>query len=97
MTVHYAEEAEQDLDDIASYTARVWDVVVRDRYLAHLETVCEQVLPEHYRQIARPYGHPSYPGVLQYRSESHVVYFRAVPDGLEILTIRHVRRAPLDG
>lgn len=26
----------------------------------------------------------------------YVIYFREVPDGLEILTIRHVKRAPLD-
>lgn len=96
MTVHYSEEAERDLDDIATYTARVWGIAQRDRYIAQLETVCEQVLLEHYSKLARPYEHPAYPGVLQYRSESHVIYFRKVPDGLEILTIRHVRRAPLD-
>jgi toxin ParE1/3/4 len=95
--VHYAEEAERDLDDIASYTAQVWSVEHRDSYIEHLQTVCERVLPEHWRRIARPYEHPAYPGVLQYRSESHVIYFREVPDGLEILTIRHVRRAPLNG
>lgn len=97
MIVHYAEEAERDLDNIATYTAQVWGVEQRDRYIGQLQTVCEEVLPEHHRKLARPYGHPAYPGVLQYRSESHVIYFREVPDGLEILTIRHVKRAPLDG
>lgn len=91
MTVHYKEEAERDLEAIARYSLNMWGRAHRDAYIAALETVCEQVLPAHYKRLARPYARR--PGVLMYRADAHVVYFREVDDGLEILAVRHVRRA----
>jgi plasmid stabilization system protein ParE len=92
MSTHYSLEAEQDLDALALYTLHVWGEEQRAVYLDMLQQICEVVLPAHWRKIARPY--PKYPGVMRYRAEHHVVYFREVERGeLEILTIRHDKRS----
>jgi plasmid stabilization system protein ParE len=92
MKVHYTTLAEQDLHLIASYTVKVWGEEQRARYMTFLETVCEQLLPNYHRQISLPYAGRE--GVRRYLADSHVIYFREVSDGLEILHIRHVSRAP---
>jgi len=93
--VYYAIEAERDLEGAAVYSLNGWGPEHRDRYMGMLQATCEQVLPEHYKQLATPY--PKYPGdpnVLRYRADLYVIYFRVMPDGLEILTVRHVKREP---
>lgn len=91
MRVHYKEEAESDLESIARYGLTTWGVELRDTYIRMLEAVCEEVLPAHYKRLARPY--PNRPGVLMYRADAYIVYFREVVDGLEILAVRHEKRA----
>lgn len=89
--VHYTREAERDLDGIATYTLSVWGPEQRDFYLGVLEETCESVIPERIH-LARPV--PQRPGLLRWRVESHVVFFREVDDGIEIVRILHERQLP---
>lgn len=89
--VHYTRAAEDDLHRIAAYTLELWGEEQRDVYLDVLEQTCEQVLPA-YTHIAR--DAPGHPGLLRWRMESHVIYFREVPDGIEIVRVLHVRMLP---
>lgn len=89
----YNPQAEADLNDIAEYTLKQWGEDKRVEYIAFLETVCEQVLPEHHAVLGRPYKPRAEQGVLRYLADRHHVYFRVDADSIEILHIRHVARA----
>lgn len=89
--VHYTNEAERDLDRIATYTLEMWGEAQRDLYLTVLEETCERILPSHVH-LARPV--PEYPGMLRWRVESHVVFLREVADGIEIVRVLHARMVP---
>jgi toxin ParE1/3/4 len=89
--VHYTIEAENDLDRIATYTLEVWGPEQRDAYLTVLEETCETIIPRHLR-LAR--ATPERPGILRWRVERHLVYFREVDDGIEIVRILHERMLP---
>ncbi len=93
MKVHYTEAAERDLEEIAIYTAITWGGQQRDWYLDMLEHVCERLIPVNLSLgLAREV--PQRPGVLRWRAERHYVYFRSVPDGIEIVRILHQRQVP---
>lgn len=89
--VHYTRAAEHDLDTIASYTLEMWGEAQRDADLAILEETCERIVPQH-RRLARPVAER--PGILRWRVESHVIYFRETDDGIEIVRILHERMLP---
>lgn len=89
--VHYTIAAEHDLDSIASYTLEMWGAAQRDADLTVLQETCERIVPEH-RHLARAV--PERPGLLRWRVESHVIYFRQVDDGIEIVRILHERMLP---
>ena len=87
--VFYTVAAERDLAAIAAYTLEVWGIEQRERDLAMLEETCEQIIAAH-RTLAREV--PERPGVFRWRAESHVIFFRDIGDGLEIVRILHERR-----
>jgi toxin ParE1/3/4 len=89
--VHYTELAESDLHGIAAHTEEEFGAEQRDLYLRALEEACEQTLPR-FRSIARAV--PQRPELLRWRCERHVIYFRLVQDGLEIVRVLHERMLP---
>lgn len=91
LSVHSTIEAEKDLERIAAYTLEIWGPEQRDAYLAVLEETCETILPRH-RHLARAI--PERPGIFRWRVERHVVFFRAVEDGIEIVRVLHERMLP---
>ena len=84
--VFYTTAAERDLEAIAAYTLDVWGPEQRERYLDMLERTCEHIIPDH-RRFARDVAER--PGILRWRAESHVIFFRDVEGGLEIVRILH--------
>ena len=89
--VHYTEEAENDLFEIAAYAWTEWGEDPFARYLELLRETCEAIIPRKHR-FARPV--PKRPGLLRWRCERHVVYVRTVDDGVEIVRILHDRMLP---
>jgi len=89
--VHYTTAAEDDLIAIADYTLRVWGQAQQDFYLNLLEQTCESILPAYF-SLARPVE--GFEGLFSWRAEHHVIYVRAVPDGLEIVRVLHERQLP---
>jgi toxin ParE1/3/4 len=89
--VHYSKVAEEALDAIAMYTAVEWGHAQRDRYIALLQDACERVVPLH-ATLARPV--PGRPELRTLRCERHVIYFREVEDGFEIVHVLHDRQLP---
>ncbi len=89
--VHYTREAERDLERIAAYTDERWGAAQRDAYLDLLEDACETIVPSRVH-LARE--DPSFPGILRWRVERHVVYFRRIRGGIEVIRILHARMLP---
>lgn len=86
--VFYTTAAERDLEGIAAYTLEVWGPEQRERDLEMLERTCEHIIPEH-RRFGREVAER--PGIVRWRAESHVIFFRDVEGGLEIVRTLHER------
>lgn len=89
--VHYTEEAENDLFEIGVYTWAEWGEEQYVRYIALLRETCEDIIPRKHR-FARAV--PTRSELLRWRCERHVIYFRKVADGFEIIRILHDRMLP---
>lgn len=89
--VHYTEAAETDLFEIGVYTWNEWGEDQSARYLALIRETCEGIIPRKHR-FARSV--PTRPALLRWRCERHVIYFRTVDDGVEIVRILHDRMLP---
>jgi toxin ParE1/3/4 len=89
--VHYSQEAEHDLVEIGAYTWAEWGESQFDKYMELLRETCEDIIPRKHR-LARSV--PSRPQLLRWRCERHVIYFRPVDDGIEIVRILHHRMLP---
>jgi toxin ParE1/3/4 len=89
--VHYTEEAENDLFEIGVYTWSEWGEQQFVKYMALLRETCEDIIPRKHR-FARSV--PNRPDLLRWRCERHVIYFRELDDGLEIVRILHDRMLP---
>jgi len=91
-SVYYTRDAERDIDNIAEYTVAQWGSEQCAKYIDLLEQTCEVIIPRNARH-ARPV--PERPQLLRWRCERHVVYFRRVRGGIEIVRILHERMLPL--
>ena len=91
MVVYYTEEAENDLFEVGVYTFTEWAEDQFDKYMELLRETCEKIIPRKYR-LARAV--PKRPELKRWRCERHVIYFRKVKDGFEIVRILHDRMLP---
>lgn len=91
MKVAYTREAEQDLVEIGLYTWTEWGEDQYVKYMALARETCEDILPRKHR-FARAV--PLRPGLLRWRCERHVIYFRRSDDELEIVRVLHERMLP---
>lgn len=89
--VHYTEEAENDLFESGVYTWTEWGEEQFAKYMALLRETCEDIIPRKH-SFARLV--PKRPGLLRWRCERHVIYFRKVDDGFEIIRVLHDRMLP---
>jgi toxin ParE1/3/4 len=83
--------AENDLFEIGVYTWTQWGEQQYVRYNALLIETCERIIPEH-AHLARPVVGRK--GLHLWTCERHVVYFRAVSGGIEIVRVLHERMLP---
>ncbi len=90
--VHYTEEAENDLFEVGVYTWTEWGERQSVNYLSLLRETCEDTIPRKHR-FARPV--PKRPELWRWRCERHVIYFRKIHGGIEIVRILHERMLPL--
>jgi toxin ParE1/3/4 len=90
--VYYTRDAEQDIDNIAEYTVAQWGEEQCAKYIDLLERTCEVIIPQNARH-ARVV--PQRAQLQRWRCERHVVYFRRVRGGIEIVRILHERMLPL--
>ena len=91
MTVSYTCRAERDLLEIGLYTVATWGEAQWEEYAALLEHTCEVILPKN-RRFARAF--PLRAGLFRWKCERHVIFFRKVKSGIEIVRVLHERMLP---
>lgn len=89
--VCYTHDAEHDIEKIAEYTIAQWGEKQCAEYLELLEQTCEVIIPQNVRHGRTV---PQRPQLRRWRCERHVVYFRRVRGGIEIVRILHERMLP---
>jgi plasmid stabilization system protein ParE len=63
----------------------------RDLSMRALEVACEETLPA-FQGVAQEV--PQRPDLRRWRCERHVIYFRFVADGIEVVRVLHERMLP---
>ncbi len=91
MTVHYTKRAERDLIEIGLYTVIHWSEEQWEKYSTLLRRTCEEIVPANIR-YARPVV--MRPGLLRWRCERHIIFFRQITGGIETVRILHERMLP---
>jgi toxin ParE1/3/4 len=91
VVVHYTAKVEADLFEVGVYTLTEWGEEQFEKYMALLRETCEDIIPRKHR-LARAV--PRRPGLKRWRCERHVIYFRKVKDGFEIVRVLHDRKLP---
>lgn len=89
--VHYSEKAENDLFEIGVYTWTEWGDAQYEKYMALLRETCEDIIPN---KVGFARTVPRRPGLMRWRCERHVIFFRHTKDGIEIVRILHDRMLP---
>jgi toxin ParE1/3/4 len=80
--------AQADIDEIWDYTAERWDVEQAERYSRELQLAIETVASDPQRgrrcdQIR--------PGYRKYPAGAHVIFFRIVSNGIDVVRVLHQR------
>jgi len=82
------ERAKTDLRSIGRYTQATWGREQRNRYLARLDACFHLLAREPHRGRACDDIRPGY---RKYHVGRHLIFYRASPEGLEIIRILHDR------
>jgi toxin ParE1/3/4 len=90
--VCFTRDAERDLDNIAKYTLEQWGDAQCAKYVDLLERTCTLIVPQN---IKHARAVPHRPQLQRWRCERHVIYFRAIRGGIEIVRVLHERMLPL--
>jgi toxin ParE1/3/4 len=79
-------EAEEDLKDIGIFTEKHWGRKQRKKYLAQLGKRMD-FLAAHPAHGKKRHNLPDTP--YSYHEGKHVIFFRAVPNGIEVIRVLH--------
>jgi len=91
VTVWISKLADVDLLSIWEYALETWGVVQADSYISSINECVVQLdaFPEAGRSVEEIRT-----GYRRIKHFSHVIYFRPVPGGVQIVRIRHERMDP---
>ena len=79
---------QRDIEDIWNYSVERWNVEQAEKYIRQIHTAIEDVANE--PQIARSCDHIRR-GYWRYPAGSHVLFFRLIDDGIDIIRVLHSR------
>jgi toxin ParE1/3/4 len=81
----YSARAQSDIDAIWEYSVERWGIDQAERYVREIKSQCNALAFGHKRGTAANVR----PGYLKRPCGSHVIYYRDLPDGLEVIRILH--------
>lgn len=72
---------------------RKWGEEIAEAYATSLRVIMTDVLDRH-PSSGRDRSADLYPGVFSFPVESHIIYYRKVPVGIEVLAVLHQTQDP---
>lgn len=88
-TLSFRPLADKDLEDIWRFTVTRWDRAQADAYVTAIIGVVEALIDNVERH---PEARSLHPGLRKARSGSHLIYFFANDEGVDVVRILHERR-----
>lgn len=93
MSVLFTRKAREHIRAIRLYSLRKWGPAVAEAYATSLRVTMTDIL-DRYPSPGRDRSEDLYVGVLSFPVESHIIYYREVPAGIEVLAVLHQTQDP---
>lgn len=93
MSVSFTRKAREHIRAIRIYSTGRWGKAVAEAYATSLRVTMTDLLDRH-PSPGRDRSADLYPGILSFPVESHVIYYREVAAGIEILALLHQTQDP---
>ncbi|ALX95907.1 plasmid stabilization protein [Serratia fonticola] len=95
MSVRFTKKAREHIRAIQIYSTRKWGNDVSEAYANALRITMTDILDRH-PSPGRDRSEDLYIGVLSFPVESHIIYYREVLDGIEVLAVLHQAQDPFN-
>lgn len=93
MSVTFTKKAKEHIHNIKRYSLRHWGVNVAEAYAYTLRATMTDILDRH-PSPGRDRSEDLHVGVRSFPVESHIIYYREVPGGIEVLAVLHQTQDP---
>ncbi|MBK5145597.1 type II toxin-antitoxin system RelE/ParE family toxin [Budviciaceae bacterium BWR-B9] len=93
MSVRFTKKAKEHIRSIKAYSIRRWGKNVAEAYATSLRVTITDILARH-PSPGRNRSDDLFTGILSFPVESHVIYYREVSVGIEVLAVLHHTQDP---
>lgn len=93
MSVLFTRKAGEHIRAIKLYSLRRWEISVAEAYANSLRVTMTDILDRH-PFPGRDRSEELHAGVRSFPVESHIIYYREVPAGIEVLAVLHQTQDP---
>lgn len=87
--IRLSRKAREDIREIWQFTAARWSAKQADGYVTSLDRVFGLIADHPELGVLRREIRPP---IRMHRHQAHVIAYRAVPDGIEVIRVLHLRR-----
>lgn len=93
MSVQFTKKAKEHIRAIKLYSLRRWGVNVAEAYATSLRVTMADIL-DRQPTPGRDRSEDLYFGVRSFPVESHIIYYREIPGGIDVLAVLHQTQDP---
>lgn len=93
MKIQFTKNAKNHIRSVRLYSVRRWGLNVANAYINSLRVTITDILALQ-PFIGRDRSQDLYTGILSFPVESHIIYYREISDGIEILAVLHQTQDP---
>ncbi|EDW9104164.1 type II toxin-antitoxin system RelE/ParE family toxin [Salmonella enterica] len=93
MSVQFTRKAREHIRAIKRYSLRRWGASIAEAYANTLRVAMTDILDRH-PSPGRDRSEDLHVGVRSFPVESHIIYYREVPAGIEVLAVLHQTQDP---
>ncbi|TDB59452.1 type II toxin-antitoxin system RelE/ParE family toxin [Photorhabdus khanii] len=93
MSVRFTKKAREHIRAMKLYFMRRWGANIAEAYATSLRVTMTEILDRH-PSPGRDRSEDLHYGVLIFPVESHIIYYREVPTGIEVLAVLHQAQDP---
>lgn len=94
MSVKFTKKAREHIRAIRIYSTRRWGTNIAEAYAESLRLTMTDILDRN-PSLGRDRSKDLYPGILSFPIESHIIYYREISTGIQILAVLHHTQDPI--